>query len=59
MNPVLIISAAWLLVIGYGLVYIGWANLGGKNVSFSQAFLGGALSASKKPASPTGSTAQA
>lgn len=31
-------AAAWMLVLGYGLVYIGWKGLGGTKVSFQDAF---------------------
>lgn len=38
MSPVVILIAAWLLVLGYGLVFIGWKSWGGAQVSFSDAF---------------------
>lgn len=37
-SPVLILGAAWLLVIGYGLFYVGYQNLAGKSVTFKDAF---------------------
>ncbi len=38
MSPVLILAAAWLLVIGYGLFYVGYKNQSGTKMSFADAF---------------------
>jgi uncharacterized membrane protein YeiH len=38
MSPVLILAAAWLLVIGYGLFYVGYKNQAGTKTSFADAF---------------------
>ena len=40
MSPIIVFVAVWLLVIGYGLVYIGYNNYLGHGVSFQQAFFG-------------------
>jgi len=36
-----VLAAIWLLVIGYGLVYVGYQNQAGHPTSFKDAFLGG------------------
>jgi hypothetical protein len=53
----MLLVAAWLLVVGYGLVYIGYSNLNGKSVSFADAFGFGTLipKAATPSPSPTGS----
>lgn len=38
MSPVLILAAAWLIVIGYGLFYVGYMNQKGTKTSFADAF---------------------
>lgn len=38
MSPVLILAAAWLLVIGYGLLYVGYMNQKGTKTTFADAF---------------------
>jgi len=35
----LVFAAVWLLVIGYGLIFVGYSNLNGKITSFQQAFI--------------------
>jgi hypothetical protein len=59
MSPVMLLVAAWLLVVGYGLVYIGYSNLNGKSVSFFDAFglsnFGGIAPPASGGASATGS----
>lgn len=34
-----VLFGIWLLVIGYGLLYVGYQNQSGKKTSFAQAFL--------------------
>ena len=60
-SAVLILVAVWLLVLGYGLVYVGYNNFLGHGVSFMQAFLGRSLGATTpKPSTPgTAATAGA
>lgn len=56
-SPVLILGAVWLLVLGYGLFYVGYNNFLGHGVSFSQAFFGRASGvAAPTPPSSRGST---
>jgi hypothetical protein len=38
MSPALLLAAAWLIVIGYGLFYIGYMNQKGTKTSFADAF---------------------
>ena len=38
MSPVLLLAAAWLIVIGYGLFYVGYKNQAGTKTSFADAF---------------------
>jgi hypothetical protein len=38
MSPALLLAAAWLIVIGYGLFYIGYKNQAGTKTSFADAF---------------------
>lgn len=39
----LLFAGIWLLVIGYGLAYVGYSNIQGGHVSFKQAFFPGGL----------------
>ena len=39
MSPALLLAAAWLIVIGYGLFYVGYMNqIKGTKTSFADAF---------------------
>lgn len=38
MSPALLLAAAWLIVIGYGLFYVGYKNQSGQKTSFADAF---------------------
>lgn len=60
MNPALILAAAWLLVIGYGLFYVGYQNQSNKPVSFKDAFFPGNFfrSGSTPAQAPNAITAQ-
>lgn len=48
----IVLPAIWLLVIGYGLLYIGYRNQSGKPTSFQDAFFGGKGTGTTKPANP-------
>lgn len=57
MSSIAVLTAAWLIVIGYGLVYVGQQNLiANKSVSFQQAFFGGGLGGSNTSPSSTPSS---
>jgi hypothetical protein len=54
MSSIAVLVAAWLLVIGYGLVYVGYRNLTGSPVRFDQAFFGRILGSSQGQPSSSG-----
>lgn len=53
MSPVLILAAAWLLVIGYGLVYVGYKNQAGTKTTFADAFGISAFTSAGQQGTPT------
>lgn len=57
MNPVVILAGTWLLVIGYGLLFVGYSNLTGRSISFQEAFFGRGSGVLPSP-SKSGATAK-
>lgn len=51
----IVLPAIWLLVIGYGLLYVGYRNQSGHPTSFAEAFFGQAAPATP-PLSPIQAT---